>query len=128
MFRLAPQGDFDEVVREMTEALDQIETGEITIATRSVEIDGVTTTEGQVIALLNGKLVLAADTLEAACMGLLEKAHANHFELITLFYGSDIPKQEANRIADLIRRAYPDQDLDIQEGGQPHYYFILSLE
>ena len=61
-------------------------------------------------------------------MGLLEKAHANHFELITLFYGSDIPKQEANRIADLIRRAYPDQDLDIQEGGQPHYYFILSLE
>jgi len=128
MFRLAPQGDFDEVVREMTEALDQIETGEITIATRSVEIDGVSTVEGQVIALLNGKLVLAADSLEQACLGLLEKAHASHFELITLFYGADIPKQEANRIADLIRKSFPDQDLDVQEGGQPHYYFIISIE
>ena len=128
MFRLAPQGDFDEVVREMTEALDQTETGEITIATRSVEIDGVSTVEGQVIALLNGKLVLAADSLEQACLGLLEKAHASHFELITLFYGADIPKQEANRIADLIRKSFPDQDLDVQEGGQSHYYFIISIE
>ncbi len=128
MFRLAPQGDFDEVVREMTEALDQIETGEITVATRSVEIDGINTVEGQVIALLNGKLVLAADSIEQACLGLLEKAHASHFELITLFYGADIPKPEVNRIADLIRKSFPDQDLDVQEGGQPHYYFIMSIE
>ncbi len=128
MFRLAPQGDFDEVVREMTEALDQIETGEITVATRSVEIDGINTVEGQVIALLNGKLVLAADSLDQACLGLLEKAHASHFELITLFYGAEIPKPEANRIADLIRKSFPDQDLDVQEGGQPHYYFIMSIE
>jgi hypothetical protein len=128
MFRLAPQGDFDEVVREMTEALDQIETGEITVATRSVEIDGINTVEGQVIALLNGKLVLAADSIEQACLGLLEKAHASHFELITLFYGADIPKPEVNRIADLIRKSFPDQDLDVQEGGQPHYFFIMSIE
>jgi hypothetical protein len=128
MFRLAPEGDFDEVVKEMNDALSQVETGEITVATRSVEIDGVSTTEGQIIALLNGKLVLAADSLEKACLGLLEKAHASHFELITLFYGIDIPKQEANHIADLIRKAYPDQDLDVQEGGQPHYYFIISIE
>lgn len=128
MFRLAPQGDFDDVVREMNDALDQIETGEITVATRSVEIDGINTREGQVIALLNGKLVLATDSLDQACLGLLKKAHADHFELITLFYGEDVSKQEVNRIADLIRKEFPDQDLDVQEGGQPHYFFIISIE
>ena len=79
MFRLAPQGDFDEVVREMTEALDQVETGEITIATRSVEIDGVSTTEGQVIALLNGKLVLAAELVRSCLHGSARESPCQPF-------------------------------------------------
>ena len=58
MMRLIPDGDFESVVAEMTGALDDVETGEVTIATRSVEIDGVQVEEGQIIALHNGKLVL----------------------------------------------------------------------
>ncbi len=53
-----------------------------------VEIDGVNVKEGQIISLLNGKLVLASDNLKDATFGLLKKAHADHFELITLFYGA----------------------------------------
>lgn len=128
MMRLAPDGKFDEVVQEMTRALDGVESGEITTATRSVEIDGVAVVEGQTIALLNGNLVLATDSVEAACLGLLEKAHAGQYELITLFYGADLPKNEVNRIADLVRSAYPDQEVEVQEGGQPHYQFIISIE
>jgi hypothetical protein len=128
MMRLAPDNDFDEVVQEMTGALDSVESGEITTATRSVEIDGVAVREGQTIALHNGQLVLAADSVETACLGLLEKAHAENFELITMFYGIDLPKNEVNRIADLVRRAYPDQEVEIQEGGQPHYQFIIAIE
>jgi DAK2 domain fusion protein YloV len=128
MMRLIPDGDFDTVVEEMNAALEEVETGEITIATRSVEIDGVQVEEGQVIALLNGKLVLSTSSLEEACLGLLAKAHADHFELITLFYGEDIPKTEVNRITDSIRSAFPEQDIEVQEGCQPHYHFIISIE
>ena len=128
MMRLIPDGDFESVVTEMTGALDDVETGEVTIATRSVEIDGVQVEEGQIIALHNGKLVLAAASLEDACLGLLEKAHADHFELITLFYGGNIPKTEAFRIADVIRLRFSKQEIEVQEGCQPHYQFIISIE
>lgn len=112
----------------MTAALNEAETGEITTATRSVEMDCVAVQEGQIIALYNGKLVLAASSLDEACLGLLEQAHADNFELITLFYGADLPQPEVNRIVDLIQSKYPEQEVEVQEGGQPHYQFIFSLE
>jgi dihydroxyacetone kinase-like predicted kinase len=128
MLRLIPDGDFDNVVSEMIAALEEVETGEITTATRSVEIDGVHVEEGQVIALHNGKLVLASSSLEEAILGLLKKAHASHFELITLFYGKNITKNEVSRIADLIRAHYPGQEVEVQQGCQPHYQFIVAIE
>ncbi len=128
MMKLAPDGNLEEIAREMTEALDEVETGEITIATRSVEIDGVNVTEGEIIGMHNGKLVLSAASLEEACLGLLKKAHADHFELITLFYGANISRQEVNMITDKIRATYPEQEVEVQEGDQPHYQFIISIE
>jgi DAK2 domain fusion protein YloV len=128
MLRLAPEGDLDVVAKEMTKALEDVETGEITIATRSVEIDGVTVQEGNVIALHNGKLVLSCTTIEDAVIKLLEKAHADHYELITMFSGADLPKRETDRIADIVRSLYPEQELEVQEGGQPHYPIILAIE
>jgi DAK2 domain fusion protein YloV len=128
MLRLSPDGNFDSVVADMSEAIDEVETGEVTIATRSVEINQVSTKEGQIISLLNGKLVFSADSLEEACLGLLKMAHADHFELITMLYGADISKMDANRIGDLIRQNYPRQEIEVKEGGQPHYFFIFSIE
>jgi DAK2 domain fusion protein YloV len=128
MMRLVPDGDLDQVTAEMMNALNEIESGEITTATRSVEIDDVQVQEGQTIALLNGKLVAATQSVEEACLELLKNAHADHFELITLFYGEGIPKSEVNRIADIIRRTYPEQEIEVQEGGQPHYQFIIAIE
>jgi len=128
MLRLIPDGDFEDVVEDMESALDDIETGEITIATRSVEIDGVAVEKGEIIVLHNGKLILSANTLEDACLKFFEIANAEDFELITLFYGEDISKPEVNQIADIIRSAYPDLEIEVQNGGQPHYQFIISLE
>jgi uncharacterized protein len=59
---------------------------------------------------------------------LLEKANTAEHELITLFYGANVPRQEVNRIADSIRSNYPDQEVEVQDGGQPHYQFIISIE
>ena len=128
LLRLIPDGDFEAVVADMTSALEDIETGEITTATRTVEIDGVDVEEGEIIVLHNGKLILSSDNLQDACFQFLEKAGVEEYELITMFYGVDIPKQEAFRIADIIREAYPDHEIEVQDGGQPHYQFIISIE
>jgi len=128
MMRLIPDGDFNEVVEDMSAAIKEVEAGEITTATRSVEIDGVSVNEGETIVLHNGKLVLSAPSLEQALLGFLEKANAQDFELLTIFYGADLNHQEVNRLADKVRRIYSEQEIEIQEGGQPHYHFIISLE
>jgi len=128
MLSLHPDGELDSVAEKMTKVLNSVQTGEITVATRSVEIDGVNVKEGQVIALLDGKLVVSAGSVEEGCLGLLEKAKADEHELITLFYGQDTPHAEANRIADVIRKKYSSQEVEVQEGGQPHYHFIISVE
>ena len=128
MMRLIATGDIEEVAAEMNAAMNDVETAEITTATRSVEIDGVNVSEGQIICLLNGKLVLSSDNLKQATLGLLKKAHADHFELITLFYGSDISRMEVDAIADAIRKKFPQQEIEVQDGGQPHYHFIISIE
>ncbi len=128
MLSFQPDGRLDSVAEKMTKALSDVMTGEITIATRTVEIDGVSVKDGQVIALLDGKLALAAESVEQGVMDLLEKSNAKGHELITLFYGEGMTHAEANRIADLIRKKYPSLEVEVQEGGQPHYQFIISIE
>jgi len=128
MLRLSPDGDFDQITQEMTEALEDVETGEITVATRSVEINGVQVHQGEVIALYNGKLVCSNNTIEDACLCLLEKANTREKERITLFYGANIAKVDVNRIVDRIRTQYPSHEIELHDGGQPHYQFIIAIE
>jgi len=128
MLALQLDGELDAVAERMTQALSSVKTGEITTAVRNVEIDGVNVKDGQVIALLDGKLVISTSSVEEGCLGLLEKAGALEHEIITLFYGQDMPHNEANRIADIVRAKYPKQEVEVQEGGQPHYQFIVAVE
>jgi DAK2 domain fusion protein YloV len=128
MLRLDPEGDFEQITNEMVRALGDVETGEITVATRTVEINGINVKQGEVIALHNGQVVQSASNLEEACLGLLEKADANERERITLFYGENISRNEVNAIVDKIRAAYPKHEIELHEGGQPHYQFIIAIE
>ncbi|MGB9898238.1 DAK2 domain-containing protein [Thermanaerothrix sp.] len=128
LLRYDPDGEFDTVVSEMEAALHDVETGEITTATRSVEINGVKVSQGEVIALLNGNLICSSPNIMDACLTLLEKANAQDRERITIFYGQNISKAEVNKIADKIREIYPRHEIEIHEGGQPHYQLILSIE
>jgi dihydroxyacetone kinase-like predicted kinase len=128
MFRLIPDGDFETIVSEMNDAMHEVETGEITTATRSVEIDGVQVEKGQVIALHNGKLVASTRSIDEACEQLLVAADANKFERITLFYGENMKLSQVNELADKIRSVYPDHEIEVHEGGQPHYQLIIAIE
>jgi dihydroxyacetone kinase-like predicted kinase len=128
MLRLAPDGDLDEVVNDMTEAINEVDSAEVTTATRSVEINGVQVQEGQVIGLLNGKLVHASQSLGDTILGLLKKAGAKEKERITFLYGNNIRKPEVDQLVDIVRSVYTNQEIEVHEGGQPHYQFILSIE
>jgi dihydroxyacetone kinase-like predicted kinase len=128
MMHLNPDGDLDAVTAKMNKAIEEVITVEITTATRSVEIDGVAVEQGQVIALVNGKLCCSAASVEESCLCALKEAEAGAHELITLFSGEGLSASEANRIVDVIRAAYPALEVEIQDGGQPHYQFIISIE
>lgn len=128
MMRLAPFGDFNEIVREMNDSIDGVLTGEITKATRSVEIDGVEAKQGEFIALLNGKLVSSATKIEKACMDLFSKINLDDYELITLFRGENLEPDDLTKLADLIEQKYEHIEVEVQEGNQPHYHIIISIE
>jgi len=128
MMHLNPDGDVGAIAARMTKSIEDVIAIEITTATRTAEIDGVSVEQGHVIALVNGKLMLSTVSVEEACLGALEKAGTATHELITLFYGEDLSQTEANHIADAVRKAYPAQEIELQVGGQPHYQFIISVE
>ena len=126
--RLDPNGDFKEIVEEMTEAIGEVETGEITTATRSIEINGVKVKKGEVISLLNGKLVYSSRSINKSCLELLKTAKTEQKEHITIFYGNEVDEDMVEKLVKQIESEYPDHELEIHSGGQPHYQFILSIE
>jgi len=81
-----------------------------------------------VLAAAAGEVIVAGDDLETTLLGLLEKAEAAKAEIITAYYGQELAVQEANRLADRIRATWPDREVELHEGGQPHYPLILSVE
>lgn len=128
LFAYEREGDFEKIAAGMETALSDIQTIEITIATRSVEIDGVNVEEGQSIALLNGRLAVSGDSLETVLMEALEKADLDEAELVTFYYGEDLNANQANRLADVVRKRWEHLEFEMHEGGQPHYQLIISVE
>jgi len=128
LLALDPEGDLETVSQAMTAAVGDIKTVELTVATRSVELDGVQVREGQVIGLLNGKLAVAGDDLEAVLLEVLDEAGAAHAELVSLYYGAGMIAIQANKLGDRVRETWPRLEVEIVRGGQPHYQFIASLE
>jgi DAK2 domain fusion protein YloV len=128
MLALVPDGQFDHVVDAMTKSLDDVQSAALTIATRSVEIDGIHCAEGQVIGLLNGRLSVSSNDLTECLDGILAKSVNEDAELITIYYGADLNAMQANQLADRVRERWPNQEVELVEGGQPHYQIILSVE
>jgi DAK2 domain fusion protein YloV len=128
MLAFQNDGDLDAVSAAMIKAVDGIESGELTQATRTVELNGIPVAEGQFIGLHNGELVVTGKNLEDALLNLLAKMNAASRELITFYWGEDLSPSQANRLADKVRIEYPAQQVEMYEGGQPHYFLILSVE
>lgn len=122
------QADLPTNVAAMEQAARHIQTGEVTIATRAVEINGLQVEPGQVIGLLNDDLTAVGQTVEEVVLQLLEQMETSSREIITLYYGEGVAAHQAEQLAEIIRRRFPDQEVEVVEGGQPHYPYILSVE
>ncbi|MCL5997631.1 MAG: DAK2 domain-containing protein [Chloroflexi bacterium] len=112
----------------MNTAAQHVITGEITTATRTVTVSGVSAQNGQVIGLIDDKLALAGEKVDETVMQLLELVRAEEYELITLYYGNNLPKHEAEQTAQQVRERYPSHVVDLYEGQQAHYYFVIGIE
>jgi DAK2 domain fusion protein YloV len=128
MLALDPEGDFDEVVDAMTASQEEVQSASLTIATRSVEIDGIQCAEGQVIGLLNGRLTVSGNDLGDCLFNILKKSNIDDAELVTIYYGADLSAMHANQLVDRVRERWPNQEVELVDGGQPHYQIILSVE
>ena len=122
------QADLEANAQVMEQAAHSVQTAEITTATRAAQINGVSVEEGGVIGLLGGELTASGSTLEEVVQEMLRQMMADEHEIITIYYGEDIAGTEAQKLADEIQARYPDQEVELVDGGQPHYHYILSVE
>jgi DAK2 domain fusion protein YloV len=123
-----PDGTLSKTTESMSSALGEIKTAELTTATRSTIINGIPCMEGQIIALLDDDLVAASEDLSEGALKVLEEAGADASELITIYWGSDLTEREAQQISQMISEQYPEQEVELVFGGQPHYDLIFSVE
>lgn len=122
------QADFETNVQEMLGALEEVETGEVTVANRSVTLNGLAVADGQVIGLLNGELTVTDTTVEQVVRNLLKEINTEEREIITLYYGSDVEESEANSLGAALQEEWPEQEIEVVSGEQPHYPYIISVE
>jgi hypothetical protein len=118
----------DDVTRSMQSAARRIVTGEVTHATRDVELDGVDVKMGTAIGLLDGKLVTANEDVDQVVPDLVAKAGADETELVTLYYGEAVNPAHAQKLADRLAETFDGLQIDVVYGGQPLYPFIISIE
>ncbi len=112
----------------MEEAGRRVQTVEITRAVRTVQIDGIAVSAGDIIGLLNGRLVAAGSDEEAVVVDTLQKLDTGSIEIITMYYGADVTLESANRLAQHIKERFPALDIEVVEGAQPFYSYVISAE
>ena len=128
MLEFNPHKSTDESVADMEEALSNVRTGEVCLAVRQVELNGVAVEEGQVIGILDRELVAAGDSPKDVLLALLGRAEVEEGQLVTLYYGDPIAEEEAEQAAAAVEEAIPGVELEIVDGGQPYYHYVVSIE
>jgi uncharacterized protein len=128
LMALKPTGEVQTNVETMEQILKTVRTGEITRATRSVELDGVAVNEGALIGLVDGRLCSSGTDEDTVLDGMLDSLAIEDCEIVTVYYGLDVQANDAARLMGKIESRYPDIEVEIVNGGQPHYHYIIGAE
>lgn len=120
--------DFETNCTAMTEAAKNIQTAEITTAVRSVQIGNLRVREGDFIGLINGHLAVAGQNIEQVIRDTLQRMNIDRYEIVTLYYGEDVTLEQAQETAQRLKERYSHLEIEVVDGGQPYYAYILSAE
>ena len=137
--KTAPQGvaaliafdanaDADTNLESMTEDMGNVKTGQVTYAVRDTSIDGKTIKAGDIMGIDDNGIQAVSEDLMTATKELLEQMVDEDSELISIYYGAEVSEEDAKAFADYVEATYEDCDVEFNYGGQPIYYYVLSVE
>jgi DAK2 domain fusion protein YloV len=122
------EADFETNAKLMTRAISAVKSIEITRAIRSTQIKGLKIKKKQAIGLLDGELIAAGNKTTDVLNQVLAKLNLDEAEVITIYHGADTKPAEAEQVSSTIREQHPQLQIEVVNGGQPHYNYIVSVE
>ena len=128
MLGFNPEGSIEENTEALTEALSTVDTMQITYAARNSDFDGYDIHEGDYLALYGSQLFGTSQDIKVLLKSLAEKVRDDGKEYITIYYGADVKEKHAQKAADLFADICPNADVNLINGGQPVYYYMISAE
>ena len=118
----------DENMERMNEAAQHVKTAMVTYAIRDSEYNGIEIKQGDIIGLHNGQIEFSGTSIHDVVLEMMKQIITDEDELITVYYGADVTEEDAKQIADEIESRYGDCDVEYHNGGQPLYYYLISVE
>ncbi len=128
MLQLDVSADVESNVEEMEEAIETVRTGRVTEASRGVTLNGVTVEPGMLVGMLEREIVAAGEDVSAVVRSLVEAARPGDGDLVTLYRGGPLDTESAGQIAGEVEAAFEGVEVELVEGGQPHYHFLVAVE
>lgn len=123
-----PEASVEVNKANMVHSMDNVVVGQITHAVRTTTVDGFDLKEGDIIGLDNKKILAKGDGINQVTLDLIASLKSSTDEVITLYYGEDVEEAQAEELQAMVAEAYPNCDVELQYGGQPIYYYFISLE
>ena len=120
--------DAESIIQAMTESLSTVTTAQITYAARNSDFDGFDIKEGDYLALQEGKLFGTDPSIDTLLQKLAAEARERSAEFVSLYFGEDVSEEEAHKAAEVFQTTCPDAEVAVLSGGQPVYYYIISIE
>lgn len=123
-----PEADVDTNLETMEEGIKNVKTGQVTYAVRDTHIDDKTIHEGDIMGIGDQGILSVGQSVEETTKEMLEAMVDEDTELISMYYGQDVLAEDAEKFAEAVAELYPDADVDLHSGGQPIYYYVVSVE
>ena len=123
-----PEASAEENEEAMNEALSLVKSGQVTFAVRDTVMNGIEIKEGNIIGIAEKEMAAAGDEVEDVTNKLIESMVDEDTAIITLFYGEDVTEEQAEALRSEIEEQYEDIDIELYYGGQPLYYYLISVE
>ena len=118
----------EENTRTMTEEMGNVRTAQITYAVRTTNIDGIDIEEGDIMALGDHGMLAVGKSVDGVALDAMKEMLDEECELVTIYYGADVSEHEAKVLEEQAQEQYPDKEIELQYGGQPIYYYLISAE